>query len=143
MVTIGIIGMIATLAVPAIREATRNAKVMRTASDLRHFSNAFDTYNLANGSYPADTYPGEMPANMDGIMPYQFTAKTPLGGNWDWDRKQFGTEAAVSIYNNRLTVDIVYSWVRLDKTLDDGYLGSGRMRIRPSGLMMVLDEGKS
>lgn len=140
MVTIGIIGMLATLAVPAITEATRNAKVMRAASDMRHFSNALDTYNLANGDYPADTLPGEMPPNMEGIMPFQFVEATPIGGEWDWDNKQFGTNAALSIYNNRLTLETIYAWTRLDKTLDDGLLGSGKIRLRPSGLMLVMEE---
>ncbi|WOO40121.1 prepilin-type N-terminal cleavage/methylation domain-containing protein [Rubellicoccus peritrichatus] len=142
MVTVAIIGMLATLAVPAIREATQNAQVMRTVSDMRQYSSAISTYNLANGEYPEDKTPGEMPEGMEEIMPPQWLAAAPVGGSWDWDYEQFGTKAAVSIYaDNALTPKTIYSWYRIDKTLDDGFLGAGLVRIRPGGLMFVIDEG--
>lgn len=140
MVTIAIIGMLATLAVPAIREATLNAQAMRTASDIRHYASALATYNLANGEYPSDKGPGAMPDGMDEMMPPQWLTTVPIGGSWDWDYEQFGTKAAVSIYSDVITPKTVYAWYRIDRALDDGVLGAGTVRIRPGGLMYVLDE---
>jgi len=140
MITVAIIGMLASIAIPTIRQATRVAKINRAAADLRQYTGIIQTYNLANGGYPADRYPGEMPVGMEDMMPHQWKEGTPIGGQWDWDYRQFQTTAAISIYNTSDSVEKFYLWWGLDQRLDDGNLLQGSIRIRPSGLMYVLEE---
>lgn len=139
MVTIAIIGMLASLAVPSMLQVILTAQSMRTASDIRHYASAISQYNLAHGHYPPASAPGVIPNGMDELMPPQFTLETAIGGLWAWSPNQFGANASISIVNAAPTANQIYCWLRVDMAMDDGNLGSGTVRTRPGGLMYIID----
>lgn len=105
MIVVVIIGLLASMAMSTfnkIREAAQNAA---TINDLRIFAGIFDTYQLEEGIWPADTLPGVVPVGLDGYFPGGntgvFAARTPIGGNYDWDfQVHAGVKAAISVTNS-------------------------------------------
>ena len=52
MIVVVIIGLLAAMAIPAFRRVRESAQNARFVSDLRTFSQAFETYSLRNGAWP-------------------------------------------------------------------------------------------
>ncbi len=104
MIVVVIIGLLATMAMSTfnkIREAAQNSA---TINDLRIFAGIFNTYQLEEGIWPAETGPGVVPPGLDVYFPGGnsgvFTTRTPIGGNYDWDfQVHSGVKAAVSVTN--------------------------------------------
>ena len=61
MVVVGIIGLLAALALPAFQRVRRASQNARVVNDLRVFSQAFETYNSINGFWPNNASPGAIP----------------------------------------------------------------------------------
>jgi len=138
MIVTAIIGLLASLAMPAMIEAGIQTRARRFASEIKTAGHAFVQYATENGDYPADKTPAQMP---DGMSPYlskfDWGGETVIGGHWDWDYRQFGVWAAVSVKspnwdNGRMA--------QIDAIIDDGNLGTGQFRSRSGGYMYVLEE---
>jgi hypothetical protein len=125
------------MAVSSFVQSRRQAIGMRMANDLRILGDAFHTYAFLQGTWPADTTPGVTPAGMEEHLPHSWTERTAAGGNFDWDQGVFGVTAAVSIFQPTVGDDVLR---RIDEILDDGNLSTGRVRSRPDGIMLVLEE---
>ena len=86
----------------------------------------------ADGSYKA-VKPFGFPADLKKL---DWTGKTSIGGQWDWDDLQFGCVAGASVFQptaaNAQLVDI-------DKTIDDGNLNTGGFRSRNSGYISIIE----
>lgn len=138
MIVVAIIGLIATIAVPAMLEAGNKARVRRIAKEFRNAGHAFVQYAAENGDYPADKTPAVMP---DGMAPYlrgfPWNEETAIGGHWDWDFGQFGLRAGVSIHQPDWNDD---SMLKIDQVMDDGNLNTGQFRKRSNGYMYILEE---
>lgn len=126
MVVVTIIGLVASIAIPAFTQSRQNSIAARMANDFRQFGNKFELYNLSSGLWPEDGYPGTIPSGMeshlnDGV----WTQETGIGGRWDYDYNVFGFTAGVSI--DSLTAN-VETLVAIDELLDDGNLNSGKVQ---------------
>lgn len=81
MIVVVIIGLLAAIAIPALQRVQRRAQVTRFISDLRTFSQAFDTYAMENGTWPPNAGSGVVPTEVaDQISNEAWTAGNTLGG---------------------------------------------------------------
>jgi prepilin-type N-terminal cleavage/methylation domain-containing protein len=123
MVAVVIIGLLAALAVPAIKRVQHRSQNSRFVSDLRIFAQAFETYALKKGAWPADADRGVVPPNMSGeLRDEDWTSRNSLGGLWDWDYKVNGYTATIS------TVEVTVGdegMSEIDAMIDDGNLATG------------------
>jgi prepilin-type N-terminal cleavage/methylation domain-containing protein len=138
MIVVGIIGLLAAIAVPNFTKARRTAQNTAFAKDIRTFADAFILCSLEKKQYPPDTTPGVVPANMDGYLNVVlWKSTTPIGGQWDWDNGQFGFKAGVSVYQPPADIEQLKA---IDGILDDGDLSKGLFRARASGYIYIIED---
>jgi len=146
MLVVSIIGLLAILAIPAVRKARMRAQDSAFVNDIRSVANnAFEQYAIEKGDYPPDAAPGVMPPEIVTYLPKRFvwTAKTPIGGQWDWDRAAgrgdtiHGVYAGLSVYQPSRTTPQMRD---VDQLMDDGSLLTGRFRSRTDGYIYVLED---
>lgn len=143
MIVVGIIGLLAAIAIPSFMKARRGARIRAVANDLRVFSDAFEMYSMAAGRFPHDGVDlGELPPGLEEyIDPEKFTAPTPFGGRYYYKATEFGAfdfAPAVGVYN----VTDLSAMQELDALIDDGNLASGFFRrwLASSGYYVVMEE---
>lgn len=118
MIVVVIIGILAAMAGVAFKHVRERSVATRVANDLRVFADAFQTYTLGNGSYPADVGPATVPVGMEEYLKTGiFTSQTPAGGRYDWDEGVFGITAAVSVMSTTIGAETI---LKIDEILDDG-----------------------
>ncbi len=136
MIVVVIIGLLAALALPALSRNKRNAQNARFISDLRTFSQGFETYALKHGAWPPDGSPRTLPAGMSGeVKDTAWAQDTAVGGQWDWDYQQFGFTAGISVYQPTVSVE---QMKEIDRRIDDGDLATGNFRQRSEGYIWIL-----
>lgn len=131
MVTL-IIGVLASLAMPALKLAVLSARATSVSNDLRTFSGAFQTHAQQTGAYPPDVGIGVMPPLMVGSLGNTAWLRlTPIGGrfHWEYNRTFSGTRyrAAIGLRtqgSNRVTTDRA-QLTAVDRKIDDGNLATG------------------
>jgi len=110
---------------------------MKFVSDVRSAVQAFEQYGMFNAGYPPDCIPAKFPSGMGEYLPkMDWSAKTAIGGYWDWDYQQFGVKAGVSVYRPDRTGGEMGA---IDKRLDDGNLAQGMFRSRSDGYIFVVE----
>lgn len=138
MIVVLIIGMLSGISVPLVARSRRRARDVRFLGDMRTVVQAFEQYSMLNPGYPRDTTPGLAPPEILEFLPrFDWSAQTPIGGRWDWDRNVFGVKAAISVYQPERSTE---EMAAIDKQCDDGSLGSGIFRERTSGFMHIIEE---
>ncbi len=135
MVTVVIIGLLAAIAVPTMRRYQRRAQNTRFANDLRVVRDSIDVYTFEKGRYPADGLAGFPPELNPLFPPARWSQPTSVGGVWDWDYKQFGYTAGVSVYRPTASVEQMRE---IDRMIDDGNLSTGNFRARPDGYIYIM-----
>ena len=137
VVVLLVIGLLAAAGLPAYLRARRYVRCSRFANDIRVATDAFQQYNLDQGDYPPDRWPGQIPPGMAGYLEgLDFRAPTVLGGQWDWDNGQFGYRAGVSVYQPEVSREEMRV---ADRILDDGNLGTGLFRQRSQGYIYIIE----
>ena len=124
MIVVVIIGLLAALAIPVLNRVQQSAQNSRYISDLRTFTQAFETYALKHGDWPPNAGTGVVPAGKSGELKDAACTipKNSIGGRWNWDRNNFGGSAVISVVN--ATVSDA-QMLLVDAKIDDGDLGSG------------------
>jgi prepilin-type N-terminal cleavage/methylation domain-containing protein len=131
MIVVGIIALLAAIALPGFVRARQRAQNTKFINELRVASSAFDTYAIEHGNYPPDANRGIVPPGMDTYFDhsFDFTAVTPIGGRWDWDKDIFGFKAGLSVVDpNALQIQLQ----DIDKSWDDGNLVTGHFQDKGS-----------
>lgn len=131
MVTL-IVGVMASLSMPAIRYATKSARAGALVNDLRVFAAAFQSVAQQNGEYPPDAGIGVMPTGMAGSLGNtSWLQTTPVGGHYNWDHNcvQAGVlyRAAIGVRStgsSSVTTDLD-QLLEADRRIDDGNLATG------------------
>ena len=137
MIVVAVIGLLAAVAIPNLTKARERARGARFMGDLRAARSAFELYAIEHLAYPPDKNPGIIPAGMDEyLQKMNWTGETSLGGLWDWDYKQFGCVAGVSVFQP--TADNA-QMIEIDKTIDDGDLSTGSFRSRAAGYISIIE----
>ena len=126
MVVVLIIGILAALAVPIYQHIHRSSTNARFISDLRTFSQAYETYAMKYGKWPPTADAGVVPTGISGeLQDSHWIAATSLGGNWKWDYnhpRANGFIAGISIMGITVTDA---QMLEVDKKMDDGNLTTG------------------
>lgn len=126
MIAVVIIGILVAIAIPTFLHLQRNSQNSRFISDLRTFSQAYETYAMRYGKWPPNTPSGEVPSVMSGeLQDSHWVAINSLGGHWKWDYKPPGADhftAGISITG--ITVSDA-QMIEIDKKMDDGDLTKG------------------
>jgi prepilin-type N-terminal cleavage/methylation domain-containing protein len=132
MIVVSVIALLATLAVPAFLRARQRAQNTRFINSLRVLRDAFDTYAAEHQGYPPDELRGVLPAVMKGYCgpTVDFSAPTPIGGNWDWDANQFGVAAGISVVSPTASLSQLQE---IDTVIDDGDVSTGACRYIAAG----------
>ena len=143
MIVVVLIGMLATLALPAFQKVRMHSQNATTVNDLRTFMAAFEQYNLEIGDWPPDTMGNDWPDTATENFMYssyikqsQWEKQTPIGGYYDWDPNQFLSSVGVSVEDYTVSAEQV---TLLDEMIDDGNLGTGLFRDRGSGVIWVME----
>ncbi|MES2693501.1 MAG: prepilin-type N-terminal cleavage/methylation domain-containing protein [Verrucomicrobiota bacterium] len=125
MIVVCIIALLAALAIPALSRVRQSAQNSRFISDLRTFAQAFETYALQNGDWPANAGTGTVPAGMTGDVGNAWrTTRNSLGGRWNWDRN-LNVVAGISTTGTTVTDA---QMAAIDAKIDDGDLETGLFR---------------
>lgn len=132
MIVVAIICLLAVLAMPSFLRARQRAQNTKFINALRVASSAFDTYAVEHNGYPADVTRGIVPPGMSTYLDasLNWTATTPIGGQWDWDKDVFSFKAAVSVVNPTASLQQLTD---IDAIIDDGDLTSGRFQAQING----------
>jgi len=138
MVVVVIIGVLASFAVPNYLNFQRNARVGRTASEMRSLSQAFVAYYAGNGQYPTDSHLTLPPGMSEYINPAIWANGTPIGGNYNWEGPDNYPYAGLSIFPS--TAAPVNELKMLDFMLDDGDLSQGNFRYGTNGRPTLIIE---
>ena len=126
MIVVAIIGLMATMAMPAFVQARRLSMGVRVANDLRVFGHAFAQYALETGSYPPDNHE-ELPAGLeDYIDSGKFHAETAIGGRYNWEGPDSYPYAGVSVSGSTLPSSEL---LHIDHIVDDGDLSTGQYQV--------------
>lgn len=137
MIVVTIIGLLLAIAIPNYSNYRLNAKVARTASELRSLSSAFVAYKAGDGSFPIDSHL-TLPAGMeDFINPTIWADETPLGGHYNWEGPDFYPYAGLAIMDPTAPPKAI---IMLDQMLDDGDLNMGRFRLGTGGRPTLIIE---
>lgn len=145
MIVVVIIGLLAAIGMPTFRQVTMRSKATAMVNDIRQFTTSLQTYNHQNGRWPAESGPGEIPAELSGALPPNFTKPTPLGGlyDWDYDVSPGGIPAKATITvasaggftftNDAALVEMV------DALMDDGVLTTGQVQYNAGSLVFIIE----
>jgi prepilin-type N-terminal cleavage/methylation domain-containing protein len=137
MIVVAIIGLLAAIAIPNFIKARKRTLNTIFINDLRVACDAFNLYAIEKGSYPPDVTPSVMPVGMaEYLAKTDWGKRTPIGGQWDWDYRQFSSKAGVSVYMPDRTPQ---EMEEIDLMVDDGNLGTGIFRSRSQGYIMVIE----
>ena len=123
MIVVVIIGLLAALAIPAFARVRQRAQNSRVANDLRIFSQAFDTYLLEKGAWPADVGPGVVPVELAGQRGAAWTNPTPICGLYEWDNEP-GLKS-ITLYQTTASMAQMRA---LDALIDDGNPTTGNFQ---------------
>jgi len=129
MIVVAIIALLAVIAVPSFLRARQRSQNAKFINALRVAADAIDLYATENpGRYPADVYASILPPELVGYLDQtlDWTAPTPIGGNWDWDFNVFSIKAGVTVDSPGVNVEQL---TEIDRQFDDGDLSTGRFRI--------------
>jgi len=139
LIVIAIIGILATIAIPAYQNYVMRARLAETAMQLNHWAKEFNIWRVFNGSYPNDSHiilPPDAPGL--GINETQWLAETALGGNWNWEGPDSYAYAGIAILGATSSEEDIR---QLDIILDNGDLTTGKFRKTPNGrYTYILDE---
>lgn len=138
MIVVVIIGLLAAMALPAIARTRAASQSTRFMSDLRIFTQAFETYAAQNG-WPPNAGSGVVPAGMAGEFRAAdwTTTKNSIGGRWNWDRNNYGGAAVISVANATAPDE---QMTAIDAKIDDGDLTTGRFQKISGRFCYILEQ---
>ena len=139
MMVVSIIALLSAIATPSYMRARQKARGTRFINDLRVASGAFEMYYSENKGWPAERGPGQVPPEMVSYLgDFLWTAPTPIGGQWDWDKGVRGIKAGVSV---RRPGASAAEMAEIDASFDDGDVTTGAFRqIRRTLYSYILEQ---
>ena len=126
MIAVLIIGVLAALSVPIYQHINRSSRNARFISDLRTFSQAYETYAMKYGKWPPTADAGVVPTGMSGeLQDSHWIASNSIGGNWKWDYnhpRANGFIAGISVMGVTVSDS---QMLEIDTKMDDGDFTTG------------------
>jgi type II secretory pathway pseudopilin PulG len=118
MIVVVIVGLLASMALPAFQRSRQRSQAARLTNDFRQYDAAFQRYLMENGQSPAAAGIGVVPTGMAGYLPTSYVNPSPLGGGYIWSGPSSNIVLSGSTANDA-TMRLV------DLALDDGDLTTG------------------
>ncbi len=139
MVVVVIIGLLASIALPAFKRILLKTHATTVVNNMRQFSSSFEQYSMEHGYWPADADENEMPVGMETEIKAQIWHQGVPGGHlYEWDFDQLNIIAAISIRpkdgNNS---DPIFQ--AIDEMLDDGDIETGNFVLNGDRYMLILE----
>jgi len=135
MIVVVIISMLAAFGIPTMVRMQLNARTAAVANDFRVFSQVFQAYAHAHGTWPEETAAGVIPPELaDELNNSPWGRPTPLGGRYNWENSQlhqggFRPRAAITITLADGESPISLTQMQhIDDFMDDGNLETGNFR---------------
>ena len=141
MIVVGIIGLLAALALPSFAKSRLNAKVSAQMNDLRILEDAFQLYAMENRGFPVVNWlPGVLPAGMDKYVRGDiWSLPPPAGGRYCW--ATWTPPSGPMLYLIVLAQKPDPAVMRLvDQRMDDGNEGTGRIRNMAPNYVLVVEQ---
>jgi prepilin-type N-terminal cleavage/methylation domain-containing protein len=126
MIVIVIVGVLAAISIPNFLRMRMNARIGRTAAELKGLSAGFAAYAAQHGDFPTDSHLTLPPGMEEHINPQIWADETPLGGHYNWEGPDNYPYAGLSLFAHTATNEQLMA---LDGMLDDGNLAVGRFRL--------------
>jgi prepilin-type N-terminal cleavage/methylation domain-containing protein len=142
VIVIVILGVIGTIAIPRMTDASRDARTRSFVRTLKTFTEASLVFNGATGGWPAAADPGAAPPELKGWVDTDAWAKfTPLGGKWDSQTNTVGVGFAIGVdFGATPDARTLAGLLRVDEMIDDGSLSTGSARrLTPATYYLVLE----
>ena len=126
LIVVVIIGLLASMALPAFQKVWRNSRYTTFINDLRVFKDALNTCVFETGNPNQGSGTGSLSAE---FAPYvssdKWTGGTPIGGGWDVEYNKSGIGLGVGAQGTILPdSDLLI----IDGKFDDGNLGTGKLQ---------------
>ncbi len=129
MIVVLIIGIVATMAIPAFAKARKKSLQTRFINDLRIFGDAADYFTLNTGTYLEDSASGAIPTGLeDFIDDNRWTDGTPIGGQWDSEFNDSGIVSGIGVHFGADPNPGDAYMTQIDAEYDDGDLNTGIFR---------------
>lgn len=127
MIVVVIVGLLASIAIPAFIRVRESAQGTRFANDIRIYQNSMQTFMLETGDYPEDSSSGELPTGFEEYIRVEsWQAGPAIGGVYDVElRDAGGVTSAIGVH--RYTVSDAFL-TAFDTKFDDGDLSTGSYR---------------
>lgn len=126
LIVVVILGILAAMVVPMAANASSDAQISATITEIKTLKELANRYHLETGEWPPDEGPGVVPAALLGsIQGSEFSIGSPVGGVYDWDVGYGPFSVAMSINDPSPPVDL---WLQIDEIYDDGDLNTGQIR---------------
>ena len=144
MIVVAIIGLLAAIAIPSFIKARRDARITAVANDLRVFGDAFQTYAMIVGQFPADTH-NTVPPGMEDYIKQGAWDGYAMGGHFNWEGPSWGeggtyTYAGIALFEPTDPIEEIRA---LDDKIDDGNLATGLFKVTPNGRYTYIIEDRS
>lgn len=146
MIVVGIIGMVAAVAVPSFMKSRNESRIARMMNDLRTVYDAFNMYAMEYGDYPGGMVgpvtPMQVAEYLDGT---KWDEPTAMGGTWIYYKYLGGGTHLILVddfnfFGGTRPMAAASHWLKLDQKLDDGNLSSGRFRMVGSQMQYSVDD---
>ena len=128
-----IIGLLAAVALPAVKRVTLVSKAHAVANDLRVLSGALQSYAQQNGRYPAEAKVGIVPTGLAGYTKtVSWQKTTAIGGCFNWEdatqslrASPFRAALAINTSGTKRPSTDRTLLLSIDRRIDDGNLATG------------------
>jgi len=129
MIVVLIVGLIATMAIPAFAKARRKSLQTTFINDMRVFSDAADYFTLNGGLYLEDSASGVIPTGLeDYIDDDRWTRGSPIGGQWGSAYDDSGITSGIGVHFGAAPNPGDAYMEQIDAEYDDGDLTTGVFR---------------
>ena len=129
MIVVLIVGLVATMAIPAFAKARKKSLQTTFINDMRIFSDAADYFTLNTGTYLEDSASGDIPTGLEVFIDdNRWTDGTPIGGQWDAEYNDSGIVSGVGVHFVSDPNPGDAYMTEIDTKYDDGDLTTGTFR---------------
>lgn len=153
MVVVTIISILMALSVPSYKRLQKKARAATIVNDFRVFTAVLQARAHENGSWPAETAAGVVPAGITSadIQLETWINPNAIGGQFDWENNQVhpggtspgGRWRAALALTDTVTAPLLVDtelYQEIDASLDDGNLATGNFRLGTNNCLIFIME---
>lgn len=136
MIVVIVIGFLMMMAIPTFSRVRDQSRISAFLNDFRQIKEAINRFNLEEGRYPiAEGGGGPDPLFAEYMDMSQLMSTTPIGGSWTVNVDSY--TFALGTVDHEVSDEVL---TRIDESLDDGSLGSGRMLVAGNEFLFIIED---